>query len=755
MSRSAVWVMLALGAGWLVAWGGPPARGQAADPNAAAPAASPAGENAPAATPATSSPAGATTPTGATPLGVRQQRVERLMEDLERKFRTLQQAIGESEPERAAKLKETYEKAKEMLLQQRMGDITKMLDQARLDTAVDGQKEVLADIRTLLEILLDEKSDKDKNREEFERLSEWKKQIEELITKERGEKRESDKVAAKDETLAALQAKIQALETVIAEQKKVLETTEASRAAPVETLGKIAGEQTDVRKKAESIANQIAKEAGDEKGPYEPKDAAPSPMEAAPGAGSGEPQAGKPGDAKPGEGKPGEGKPGEGKPGEGKPGEGKPGEGQPGAGKPGEGKPGEGQPGSGQPGSGQPGSGQPGEGSPAGEQPPASISPPRPSEPGEKPLQQAIENQQAAEQKLLEGKGKAASDDEKTAVANLERALAELKREQARIASLPPEAFEKMAQKQDDITNQTAQLEQKMQEAGAAGGGQGGEGGEGQAGGGGKPQPGQQKVQQAQKSMQQASGGLRKQDPSDAARKQAKSIKELEEALQEIEERLAQLREETQLEKLARLEQRFREMLARQQKATLDTAVFEKKRQESGELKRTDRLALGKVAVEEGSLAESAQQALDVILDDGTSVVFPDVVAQVRDDMLTVKQLLESSRTDAFTNSLQKEIESTLEELIEALQQAQQQKEGSGGGGGGGGGGEPPLFPNSAELKLLRAAQMRINRRTTSVATARAEDAPLDENLKNEVQTIANRQSEIAEMTIRILERGQ
>jgi hypothetical protein len=453
-------------------------------------------------------------------------------------------------------------------------------------------------------------------------------------------------------------------------------------------------------------------------------------MGAGPADASGEPQAGKPGEAKPGEGKLGEGKPGEGKPGEGKPSEGKPGEGKPG--------------------SGQPGTGQPGEA--GGEQPPAASSPPRPSEPGEKPLQQAIQNQQAAEQKLLEGKGKAASDDEKTAVANLERALAELKREQARIASLPPEAFEKMAQKQDDISNQAAQLEQKMQESGAAAGG---EGGEGQAGGGGKPQPGQQKVQQAQKSMQQASGGLRKQDPSDAARKQAKSIKELEEALQEIEERLAQLREETQLEKLARLEQRFREMLARQQKATLDTAVFEKKRQESGELKRTDRLALGKVAVEEGALAESAQQALDIILDDGTSVVFPDVVGQVRDDMLTVKQLLESSRTDAFTNSLQKEIESTLEELIEALQQAQQQKEGSGGGGGGGGGGEPPLFPNSAELKLLRAAQMRINRRTTSVATTRTKEGPLDENLKNEVQTIANRQSEIAEMTIRILERGQ
>ena len=35
----------------------------------------------------------------------------------------------------------------------------------------------VADIRKLLALLLDEKSDKDKDREEFERLQEWKKNI--------------------------------------------------------------------------------------------------------------------------------------------------------------------------------------------------------------------------------------------------------------------------------------------------------------------------------------------------------------------------------------------------------------------------------------------------------------------------------------------------------------------------------------------------------------------------------------------------
>jgi hypothetical protein len=270
--------------------------------------------------------------------------------------------------------------------------------------------------------------------------------------------------------------------------------------------------------------------------------------------------------------------------------------------------------------------------------------------------------------------------------------------------------------------------------------------------------------------MDQASGGLRKQDPNDASRQQGKAIKELEDALQEIEERLAQLREETQLEKLARLEARFREMLSVQQRITAQTQVFDKKRQESGgNLTRPDRLAVGALGGDESrmeavldpmtkqiklpmGLAGHAQQALDVIIDDGTSVVFPDVVEQLRDDLIGAGKLLtEHARTDQYTQTLQKEIETTLEELIEALQQAQSQKEG---GGGGGGGGEPPLLPNSAELKLLRSAQLRINRRTAAIETARPKEGTLDESLKGEAQTVAIRQAEIAEMTIRILERG-
>jgi len=631
-----------------------------------------------------------------------------MLEDLERKFKSLSVSLQETEPDRAKKLDSTLQEARRLLLAERMAKITGLLDQAQLDSATGDQKLILADIRELLELLLDEQNDRDKAREEYERLAEFKRQIEQVLQQEREEKREADRLANKEDTLKALTAKIKAIEALIERQKELIASTETARGEGVQAFSPLVPRQVEVRNDTEQVAQEMSREAGDqvqqEASTGERSSDSPGKSSSAkqPSAAQGSESAGE-NQSKSGEAKSGEAKPG-----------------QPGA------------------------------------------APSRPAEPGEKALRQAIQNQTQAESNLQQGKGKAAQQDEQTALENLQRSLAELKKESSRIASLPKEAFDKMAGKQDDIANQTAQIGAKMEKgpesgeqgADGQGGRQGGSQGGNQQGGDKKPTPGQQKVQQAQQSMQKAAGDLRQQDPADASRQQGKAIKDLEEALREIEERLAQLREETQIEKLARLEGRFREMLARQQQATADTRNLEKKRQESGgELKRTDRLAVAKVAAEELSLSEAAQQALDIILDDGTSVVFADVVEQVRDDLKRVTQLLDAKQTDHFTTTLQKEVEITLEELIEALQEAQKQKEGGSGGGGGGGGGQEPLLPGSAELKLLRSAQLRINRRTAAIDSARGDATELNEIVKDELEGLAGRQAEIGEMTVRILER--
>jgi len=326
----------------------------------------------------------------------------------------------------------------------------------------------------------------------------------------------------------------------------------------------------------------------------------------------------------------------------------------------------------------------------------------------------------------------------------LNNALAELKKERRRVASLPPEAREELAKDQDKTADKTAKL---AEEAGK----QGSEGGQSPSG---RPKPGQKQLQQAQQAMQQASGDLREDDPEGAERKQEEAIRQLEKALQEIEERLAQLREETQVERLARLEQRFREMLARQQEVNSKTIELDSKRSET--LTRIERRAVSALAVEERELVEQAYQAYDILLEDGTSVVFPTIVDGLRSDLERVSELLEESRTGEFTQALQKEVETTLVEMIEALKKAKQQKKDGEGGGGGGQGGEPPLLPGSAELKLLRSSQMRVNRLTQSFEKERPEKAEdLDDTLKRQLDSITRRQSEITVLTERIMERLQ
>jgi hypothetical protein len=63
----------------------------------------------------------------------------------------------------------------------------------------------------------------------------------------------------------------------------------------------------------------------------------------------------------------------------------------------------------------------------------------------------------------------------------------------------------------------------------------------------------------------------------------------------------------------------------------------------------------------------------------------------------------------------------------------------------------PPLVPESAELKLLKSAQLRVNRRTQSFD--KAKPAELNAPLVREVQRIADRQEEVRQMAEDIYER--
>ena len=135
-------------------------------------------------------------------LGVRQQRVERMFNDLEQRFVILATKLSETEPERAERLIQTLQQAKEMLVQQRMSEIATLINQTDLANATEEQARLLQDLRLQIRMLIDESLDDEKLRkEEIERLERWKTEIQNLIREEQPQERESSKLADRDRRL--------------------------------------------------------------------------------------------------------------------------------------------------------------------------------------------------------------------------------------------------------------------------------------------------------------------------------------------------------------------------------------------------------------------------------------------------------------------------------------------------------------------------------------------------------------------------
>ena len=382
---------------------------------------------------------------GTSPLGVRQQRVERMVEDLERKFKSLKLAIQEKEPERAERLQQALNKAKELLLEKRMDEVTRLLDQSQLDQAGDGQKALMTDLRELVSVLLEQRSNLDTAEQRLAMLSNWKREIQTLTLQQLEEKTASDQLAAQ--------------------------------------------------------------------------------------------------------------------------------------------------------------------------------------------------------------------------------------------AQKPPQAtFNERGQKQSKLTDQAGQLAQQMQARAA----------DSASDRDREPQPGQTNLSRAQQAMQAASGQLEQQDAASAGREQQKAINELDTALSEIDAAMNELRDAAELESLADLEKRFREMLAIQQKLTAQTAALETKRlTAAGQLTRADRNQIRVIGEEERRLAPAATadgpkepglagkaQAARDILESGGAANLAEIVAHVRDELISVGKLLaDDLQTGPATAERQIKVEDNIHKIIAAIQKTQADKQ--------------------------------------------------------------------------------
>ena len=265
--------------------------------------------------------------------------------------------------------------------------------------------------------------------------------------------------------------------------------------------------------------------------------------------------------------------------------------------------------------------------------------------------------------------------------------------------------------------------------------------------------PAQRRIEAAQKRMREARQKLEEAQREGAVEKQEEAIRELEQAKAELEEILRQLREEEIERTLTMLETRFRKMLQMQRDVYEGTLRLDKIPQP--ERTHNHEIEASRLSRKEAQIVLEADKALALLRDDGTAVAFPEAVEDVRQDMRHVVQRLDRAQVGEITQMIEQEIIAALEEMIDALQQAHEDAQDRQ---------QMPMLPAMpqdqplvdmlAEIKMIRAMQMRVNRRTERYSRLVDGEQAEDPDLLKALDRLAEQEERIHQIT-RDIERGK
>ncbi|NUQ61038.1 MAG: hypothetical protein HUU20_01020 [Pirellulales bacterium] len=259
--------------------------------------------------------------------------------------------------------------------------------------------------------------------------------------------------------------------------------------------------------------------------------------------------------------------------------------------------------------------------------------------------------------------------------------------------------------------------------------------------------PARKRLDAARQRMREAEEKLEKAEREGAVDKQEEAIRELEQAKADLEEILRQLREEEVGRMLALLETRFRKMLQMQREVYDGTLRLDKV--PSSDRAHSHDIEAGRLSGKEADIVMEADKALTLMREDGTAVAFPEAVEQIREDMEQVVQRLAQSRVDRMTQGIEEDIIAALEEMIEALKKAQEelQQKQQQGPPPEGEPQDPPLVELLAELKMIRALQMRVNNRTDRYSKLVEGEQATGKELVEALIRLADRQERIFRIT--------
>ena len=323
------------------------------------------------------------------------------------------------------------------------------------------------------------------------------------------------------------------------------------------------------------------------------------------------------------------------------------------------------------------------------------------------------------------------------AVEQQKKAIAELEDQKYKIGELKRRIEEKAAKPMDKQAGEQGELADRTEKLGKQMGDQ-------------DKTPGQPSVSSASKSMAGASKQLGKGKAGEANEDQKKAIEDLQKAREELADAIEQEQEIAQAEQLAKIDQLLQKILDRQVKISASTkAVHGHRAAKKPHYRRPEQLKLTEMSNGEGRLAADIKRIRDMLLKEGNTVVFPEVLREVRGDLQDVQKLLSSQDAGPFAQGLQQEIERSLQEMIDAIRKELAERRRKQQGGGGqcqGGGGKQPLVPPIAELKMLRTLQLGINRRTRLLNKQQEAKQVAGEKAAAEHKKLGERQESVRKM---------
>jgi hypothetical protein len=412
----------------------------------------------------------------------------------------------------------------------------------------------------------------------------------------------------------------------------------------------------------------------------------------------------KPNDGKPNDGKPNDGKPMDGKPMDGKPNDGKPNDGKPMDGKPNDGKPNDGKPMDGKPMDGKPNDKKPMDGKPEDKKP--NDGKPEDKKPMDgKPMDGKPMDGKPSDGKPMDGKpmdGK-------------------------------PMDGKPMDGKPSD-GKPSDPMEGEEQEKGV---------------------PGREKIKDAEDLAKKASDKIDKDKRNEAGDDQRAAKEKLEQAKKRLEEILRQMREEEQERVLADLQHRCEKMLQMQEIVYDNTKKIDERVQATPDKKpaREEEIAARRQSDKEDEIVMEADKAIALLEAEGSSVAFPEVFHQVRNDMAHVSRRLAKSNVGTETQAIEEDIIASLKEMIEALKQQQQNMRDKKNA-------PPPppgepgpqgLIDRIAELKMIKALQVRVYKRTELWGKRYQGEQAAVPDIVTELKDLATRQLRIYQVTDNIV----